>query len=162
MTRKTTRRGNYCLPRKMKTSLDKAIDPERQNETCSPVDPCRLFTEQPYRKVEDWVFFGGFLRNVIVPSTKTVGKSLLRTGARKAAGVLSDVPKGLRLKLHSCDKRRATRRRTQDIFGFEYRCKITHTSLKPWTRYMKDRQIVLLRDVYLLTTVHTNYRHRQT
>lgn len=37
---------------------------------------------------------GGFLRNIVLPTVKTVGKSLLRTGARKAAGALSDVARG--------------------------------------------------------------------
>ena len=45
-----------------------------------------------------------FLRNIILPTAKTVGKSLLRSGARKAAGVLSDVARGVRFKPHSGDK----------------------------------------------------------
>ena len=82
---------------------------------------------------------GGFLRNIILPTAKTVGKSLLRTGARKAAGVLSDVARGAPIQAAfmrqmnprttsrgvkrkmtvgnpRAKKRRATRRKTQDIF----------------------------------------------
>ena len=36
-------------------------------------------------------FFDGYLGNIILPTAKTVGESLLQTGARKAARALSDV-----------------------------------------------------------------------
>ena len=83
---------------------------------------------------------GGFLRNIILPTGKTVGKSLLRIRAPKAAGVLSDVARGAPIQaafmkqMNPCPtsrgvmrnmtagkpratKRRATRRMTQDIFA---------------------------------------------
>ena len=89
--------------------------------------------------VGDWGFFGDFLRNIILPTAKKVGKSLLRTGAQKAAGVLSDVAQGapihapfmrqmnprtaikgvkrkMKIRKTHATKRLATRRRTQDIF----------------------------------------------